>query len=460
MVDTLKNLSTFQSPDYGIKGNPINEFRSFSQLNTTPGQAAQIDFLANSFGDHIDKNQPIREDDGKSGTRVAKVVYYEYVQVETVLNPIVSTMIKNSTTGDLTDEVLVVYAAPAGGSTAMLPTPEETMGPSVDLKRIYRFPKFYSIQREQAVLGQDCIVEYAGPDVHYGIFHGMVDDGVNTPAYDLGGASDFNAGNKTRGSIAGLFGKGGTGRVGNKSSNSNLSLSDMSAAMKARASGEKTKLVRVDADKVPGYDGYASFRLAANIAEKYNQLRQAVLGRGGVMTSAGGIRPLQSKTNSSRSALSLHYLGRAFDLALPTGMNNPERDPYVCVRDSNDPRRFIVWCRTQNSSVPVVRLEAEKITSKRGQTSISKQTVEGRFFNFTQLASQFGFKGIRGRKSFFRGGKYTGAEWWHFQNTDGLRLGQTTFGEELLSLYSLEKVQREFTYWNQAANKKYGNDWA
>jgi len=461
MAETLNNLAAFQGPDFGIKGNPINEFRSYSKSNSSPGKAAHTDFLGNAFGDHKEKNQPVREDDGKSGRRVAKVIYYEYLSVDLIYDPIVATMVKGSGIGDLTDEVLVVYAAPAGGSTSMLPTPEETMGPNVDLTRIYRFPKFYSISRNHVAQGQDCIIEFASTDVHYGIFHGMVDEDKNMMISELGGHGRSGAPDSSaRGGLAGAFRRSAPGMVGSYGSNSGLSKSEMTPAMLAAESGPKKKLVRVEADKVSGYDGYKSMRLNADVAVKYNQLRKRALELGGVITSAGGLRSLTQKTNSSRSALSLHYIGRAFDLALPTGMNNPKRDPYVCVRDPNNSRRFIVWCRTANPSISTVTLPAEKVVSSRGRTAITIEEVTDRFFNFTELASRFGFKGIQGRKSFFRGGKYTGAEWWHFQNTDGLVHSQTTFGQELLSIYSLEKVKQEFTYWAQSAGKLYGSQWA
>ena len=67
--------------------------------------------------------------------------------------------------------------------------------------------------------------------------------------------------------------------------------------------------------------------------------------------------------------------------------------------------------------------------------------VSGRFLDLTALFKEEGFERIRARSSFFRGGTWLGAEWWHFQYEKGLEKGRSTFGEELLKVYTEEQLR-------------------
>ena len=87
--------------------------------------------------------------------------------------------------------------------------------------------------------------------------------------------------------------------------------------------------VACPADKLPGYSGYTRITLRSDAAESFKRLRSEVVSLGGVLTSAGGRRGLSAKAGPSRSKKSMHYVGLALDLALPTGMQKPERDPRV-----------------------------------------------------------------------------------------------------------------------------------
>ena len=240
----------------------------------------------------------------------------------------------------------------------------------------------------------------------------------------------------------------------------------LSAPAKSQpSSGELIPWVKCPADKVDGYDGYKSLRLRKDVAEKYKELHAEVQRLGGVITTAGGRRSLASKASPSRSKTSMHYLGRAFDLALPTGLLNPNKDPYIIERDydSDNGRKWVVWCRTDNPDVPVVDLESCYITSHKNSkgkwyTQLHGKPVTCRAFNFTDLARQYGFERISGRRSFFRGGKMTGAEWWHFSYLPGLVKGETTFGSELSQVYSIKDCEA-FVYWDLVKNYVYGKDW-
>ena len=157
----------------------------------------------------------------------------------------------------------------------------------------------------------------------------------------------------------------------------------------------------------------------------------------------------------------MHYVGRAFDMALPTGMQNPDEDPYLIENAGN--RRWTVWCKTPDENVPEQSIEASYVVTKRNSkgkryTIIKTKEITCRAFNFTAVAERHGFRNIRARRSFFKGGAYGGAEWWHFQWENHLIGNKTTFGEELLKVYSIEKAKK-FVYWNEAKNCKWKVNW-
>ena len=213
----------------------------------------------------------------------------------------------------------------------------------------------------------------------------------------------------------------------------------------------KMKWVKVDADQVKGSQGYSYFQLREDAAEAYNALRGDVLALGGVITSAGAKRPLSdTKKMASRSTKSLHYTGLAFDLALDSGMSNPKKEMFV-ITEVGD-RNWNVWCRTEDESVPVCTLDGYTYNNTR-------VTVEGRFFSFTELARKHGFESIKCRRSFKNGGSYLGAEWWHFQYEKALTPGVSTFGGELLKVYTLAEVKSTFATWEDTKHCIWQESW-
>ncbi len=213
---------------------------------------------------------------------------------------------------------------------------------------------------------------------------------------------------------------------------------------------EKMTWVKVDADQLERSQGYNRFYLRNDAAEAYNALRSEVLALGGVITSAGAKRPLNDSSRSkSRSTKSLHYTGLAFDLALDSGMNNPKRERFV-IEEIGD-RRWNVWCRTENESVPEREIQAYTY----GHTKV---VIKDRMFSFTDVAKKHGWYPIRARAWFMRGGKYTGAEWWHFQYENALTPGVSTFGGELLKVYSLSDC-KGFAHWESSKNCVWKESW-
>ncbi len=232
--------------------------------------------------------------------------------------------------------------------------------------------------------------------------------------------------------------------------------------------GKYLKWVRLPTDKYGS--GYKTTTLRSDTAVPFTRLTEEVHARGGIITSAGGKRGLGSKASPARSKKSFHYTGRAFDLALPSGMQNVDKDPFIIVRDpTGNGRKWVVWCKVLDESAPLagdietVTLKAAYCVSKKNAkgkryTQIKYKEWTGKAFSFTELAADLGFQRISGRKSFFKGGSYGGSEWWHFQWTEGLVKGQTTFGSELLKVYPLSKCKK-FVYWDEAKNAVFGVSW-
>lgn len=212
-------------------------------------------------------------------------------------------------------------------------------------------------------------------------------------------------------------------------------------------------------------DGFATTTLREDAAVAFTRLYAEVTALGGKLTSAGGKRPLNVGGGSAQSKTSLHYIGRAHDLSLSSGMQNPSLDPIVvCRRTPGDvtDRRWVLWMRTDNPAVPEVTLQGVRCRSVKNSkgayvTILDYIPVTGRFFNFTELAARYGWVPISGRRSFFKGGSYTSAEWWHFQWEEGLVKGESTFGAELLRLYPLSDAQK-FKFWGEAKDAVWGED--
>lgn len=204
---------------------------------------------------------------------------------------------------------------------------------------------------------------------------------------------------------------------------------------------------KVPADKFA--DGYSSFVLREDVCQRYLEVRNEVIALGGILTSAGGLRYLSEGGGAARSMASFHYVGRALDLALPSGMQDPVTDPYVIVPDSEG--RWVVWCRTKNTNVATRELSAYV----HNHTRVS---VTDCFFNLTEIFNKHGFKNIAPRKIFFSKNLYVAAEWWHFQDETGLEVGVDTFGQQLLKIYKGIDA-RKFIYWNDVKDYRFGIEW-
>jgi hypothetical protein len=186
-------------------------------------------------------------------------------------------------------------------------------------------------------------------------------------------------------------------------------------------------------------ESYDQVSLRSDISPAYRAVYEAVHRNGGILAITGGLRSLGSTASAFRSALSFHYLGRAFDLFIYGGMTDPRTDPYVIVCGDQQ-RSFRVYARC----VDVGGSLAREMTLRRVVTYQDRRgngEVGGRFLDLTELLAKHGFQPVKALRRFEEGGRIGYAKWWHFQNEAGLIPGVSTFGGELLKLYSFETLE-------------------
>jgi len=202
-------------------------------------------------------------------------------------------------------------------------------------------------------------------------------------------------------------------------------------------------LVTVLTDKVEGSAGYKAMVIRDDVAKAFNKLIHDVHLLGGKITTSGGKRSLNSPPGPNRKALSLHYLGLAFDLAPDTGMQDPTKDQYLMEPDP-DEQHWTVWCRSTLTSDDLKA--AVGFAGVDGGQKTFKSSVTVTVFNFTQLAAKYGFECVS-------------SEWWHFEHSRDLKVGVSTFGRELLRIYTLDQIKAALPHWDVVKNCIYGEDW-
>lgn len=214
--------------------------------------------------------------------------------------------------------------------------------------------------------------------------------------------------------------------------------------------------VRAQADPWRG-EGYSRFSLRSDVAEAYGKVRAEVTAAGGILTSSGGIRSLQATVNASRSTTSMHYLGRALDLYIYSGMADPEGDPYVITREKE--RTYRVWARCRaGAGVTLPKKRTLKNVTTYEKRKGEAEPVTDHFIDLTDIFKKNGFKGIPARRRFEEGASLMGAEWWHFQYEKGLINKVTTFGSELLKVYARDALE-DTPPWKQR-DRVWGINWS
>jgi hypothetical protein len=182
--------------------------------------------------------------------------------------------------------------------------------------------------------------------------------------------------------------------------------------------------------------------LRADTAAAYRRVQAEANRQGAMLTSSGGKRDLNASVGPNRSATSMHYTGRALDLFIYSGMQDPGRDPYAVERLGD--RRYRVWARcfpdrvAKKGDLPPEATVENIVTAARRTKGVP---VKDRFIDLTALFAAHGFRPIRARPQFEAGDGYLGAEWWHFQYEDGLVPNVTTFGSDLLRAYTRSALE-------------------
>ena len=195
--------------------------------------------------------------------------------------------------------------------------------------------------------------------------------------------------------------------------------------------------------RVPAQDdhghGYDYLKLRKDVGELWVKMWDIVTDAGGYLTTAGGLRRLSSSVSRNRSSTSLHYLGRAFDLALYSAMDDLDEDPFIVTQDPDSERHWIVYVKVETGE----EMELDAYTYKSWEDRDPPTKVIGKFINFTELALQYGFHRI-GMRSYYldkrRKSDRGGAEWWHFQYQGGMESGKTKFGDELLKVWTPDEL--------------------
>ncbi len=182
-------------------------------------------------------------------------------------------------------------------------------------------------------------------------------------------------------------------------------------------------------------DGYDGFNLREDVVDAYQPVYKAIKAAGGIIPSSGGKRELSASVGAGRSKTSFHYTGRALDVMIQSAMTDPRTDPLVAVRDSGEANPYWrVYARTRDGEQMTLDGMIWKADSP------TNKTITGTFTDLTRLFAEAGFDRIRARNNWRK--TYINTEWWHFQYTRGLVVGQSTFGDELLKVYDRATVQR------------------
>ena len=211
------------------------------------------------------------------------------------------------------------------------------------------------------------------------------------------------------------------------------------------ASSSIVGLATVPADRYRG--GYSSLQLRADLTASYRAAYRHVHALGGVLTSSGGIRDLREKATAGRSKTSLHYTGRALDLFIYSGMQGGN-EPMLVTRaggtDVNPEWKLYCVSATPMPESPLYDtawIAERDVECARWVKNVGYATFERRAtcFCLTDVMARYGWEPIPARRTWRA--EYTACEWWHFQNAQGLTLGVSTFGEQLLQVWPDEDVR-------------------
>jgi peptidoglycan hydrolase-like protein with peptidoglycan-binding domain len=255
----------------------------------------------------------------------------------------------------------------------------------------------------------------------------------------------------------------------------------------AGAAAERLPFVRIETGLPSGpLTGLAAFQLRADIAEEFEGARAKAKSFGVTLAISAGKRALDAPVSIGHSPTSMHYVGRAFDLHVYSGMVEPDTDRYVVEMPeegrhmlewietchgltSDDARKLIgdrpddwcwrVWARCpEGTEGPEVVSEIKNVATYLDPCARRPRAVKGPFINLTGLLGEFGFTPLPPHPRFFDfRSEPVYAEWWHFQCERGLFRNVSTFGGDLSRSYSEGTLAGTPPWGNR--HKVFGADW-
>lgn len=210
-------------------------------------------------------------------------------------------------------------------------------------------------------------------------------------------------------------------------------------------------------------EGFDKLFLREDAAEAFNKAAEDMRSFGAIVTTAGGRRWFTAKVSAGRIATSVHYTGLAFDLAIGSGMQNIDKDPYVVQRIAE--RTYRVYARCDKSKATNENFPKKKVAIKDCVTYFERvkgETCKADYFiDITEIFEKYGFKSIRAHSN-FETSKHPqnmmSAEFWHFQYEKALEKGKSTFGGELLKIASESEIKKHPHLWENR-NKVWGVSW-
>jgi hypothetical protein len=187
----------------------------------------------------------------------------------------------------------------------------------------------------------------------------------------------------------------------------------------------------VDADRWGACRG-PGFRLREDFAVDLASIVAEVRAAGAVITSSGGLRPLDAEVSPGRSPVSLHYLGRAIDLCIWSGMQRGD-DRYVVIPDptmAGDRPFWRVFCVLSGGMGSSRAIEARLWRPGDDCLTVARTAI---LFDLTERFEAGGWSRVPARPGWQE--HYLSVEWWHLERRNGLEAGQSTFAGELCALY-------------------------
>ena len=205
--------------------------------------------------------------------------------------------------------------------------------------------------------------------------------------------------------------------------------------------GWKLPVGVVALEKIEPHDIGNNPKLRADARAAWQDIMQSVTDAGGTLQGKYGdvLRPLQKTTKVGASHYSVHYCGRAVDIAQNLyGVGKGRR--YIAKKDVVDSKTYwVLYCKTQEQDgtqgAKVEKGDFKYITSFVGGSEA--KVPAGYYINLTELIVAGGFSRIKAQSGWES--SYNKSEWWHFQFNKDL---QETFQDELELIGFDEKTIR------------------